>query len=366
MPKNSFTSVSRIFLSPILVALIFLLCEAIFRLVYFGPSAVLQPLHYRPAPIGEVGMLEAVPDRVVGYVLKPDLNTWYQGAPFHSNSRGQRNVNWPTEKPADTFRIAMLGDSVTMGAGVSDDQTYSVVLERLLNASGQGQWQVINFGVGGYKTPQMLASYPTNGTDAGFDLIIVPVYSVEAERLLEFSPAHFSLGAFPFYKDFAGFLRRNFFIVQALRQLTAKELQPLITDDWTPKRGNRGATPPPTVDVPRRQQPPPGKPFPVFVGDWARELEKSGTKVAIMLYPETVFGEIDENDKSNMRRIADRISQESGLPVFNLEESGLFTGEAIGVVYPGDHHPGPKGHEAVARALLPDILKLRQSPPSQQ
>jgi len=72
--------------------------------------------------------------------------------PVSMNSRGFRGPEFTAEKPASTFRIASLGDSRTFGLGVSDEDSYSQKLERLLDEQCQGDRdvEVLNLGIMGY------------------------------------------------------------------------------------------------------------------------------------------------------------------------------------------------------------------------
>lgn len=58
------------------------------------------------------------------------------------------------KKSTDAYRILMLGDSFTMGKGVSDDETFSTILERSLNAETtlmNGKWiEALNGGGDSY------------------------------------------------------------------------------------------------------------------------------------------------------------------------------------------------------------------------
>lgn len=69
---------------------------------------------------------------------------------------GFHDTEFPLEKPSGEFRALMLGDSVTMGFGVTYKETFSAHLEELLDA-GDAKFsthQVINTGVHGYSTFQ--------------------------------------------------------------------------------------------------------------------------------------------------------------------------------------------------------------------
>ena len=65
-------------------------------------------------------------------------------------------------KPAGTFRIVVLGDSITFGHYLREETTFPRLLEGQLRASGRAT-EVLNFGVGGYDVLQevsLLASRP--------------------------------------------------------------------------------------------------------------------------------------------------------------------------------------------------------------
>jgi len=72
------------------------------------------------------------------------------------NRWGFHDTDFPLEKPAREFRALMLGDSVTMGFGVTYAETFSAHLEELLDARDRKfvSHQVINTGVHGYSTFQ--------------------------------------------------------------------------------------------------------------------------------------------------------------------------------------------------------------------
>jgi len=72
------------------------------------------------------------------------------------NSLGFHDDEFPREKPAGELRGLMLGDSVTMGFGVTYAETFSQKLEEMLNERDgkHASHQVINAGVHGYSTFQ--------------------------------------------------------------------------------------------------------------------------------------------------------------------------------------------------------------------
>lgn len=73
--------------------------------------------------------------------------------PFTTNNRGMRGPgDYTYDKTPGVFRIAVLGDSFMFGVGVQTDETFSAVLEKMVNGSsgGAGKYQVYNFGVNSF------------------------------------------------------------------------------------------------------------------------------------------------------------------------------------------------------------------------
>lgn len=98
----------------------------------------------------------------LGWVHKPNVEFLYERSEFkvrvrYSNA-GLRDRDYPFEKPANTFRIAILGDSFVEAIQVPFDSVLSERLEARLNASRPDvrHYEVINFGSSGYGTCQQL------------------------------------------------------------------------------------------------------------------------------------------------------------------------------------------------------------------
>src|SRR5258708_39969473 len=62
-------------------------------------------------------------------------------------------------KPPGVRRVMVLGDSFTEGQGVKEPDTYPRRLESLLNASGQGRWEVRNFCFNDTASPEIYAAF---------------------------------------------------------------------------------------------------------------------------------------------------------------------------------------------------------------
>ena len=74
-----------------------------------------------------------------------------------TNAFGFRERSFPsTDKPSDVIRIAIVGDSVTLGFRVREEDTFARISEQTLNDLHHSKRiEVLNFGVDGYSTEQI-------------------------------------------------------------------------------------------------------------------------------------------------------------------------------------------------------------------
>jgi len=71
------------------------------------------------------------------------------------NSEGYHDIEHTIAKPVNTTRIVVIGDSITEGIGVTFNETYAKVLEKLLNNNSDNKkFEVINFGLARYSIVQ--------------------------------------------------------------------------------------------------------------------------------------------------------------------------------------------------------------------
>jgi len=82
----------------------------------------------------------------------PNIKGEMYGAYIEINSLGFRGKEYNSEKSNNTFRIVVLGDSVTFGIGVNNGDTYPAKLEKILNNNSKMNYEVWNLGLIGYNT----------------------------------------------------------------------------------------------------------------------------------------------------------------------------------------------------------------------
>jgi hypothetical protein len=100
-----------------------------------------------------------------GYSHRPNAE-WVQRsegfAKVRTNSRGFRDAEWEMEKPADTIRIAVLGDSFAEASQVDKEERFTELIEKQLGEQSlfKGRKvEVMNFGTSGYGTAQQLMTW---------------------------------------------------------------------------------------------------------------------------------------------------------------------------------------------------------------
>lgn len=157
------------------VALAFIVAEIGVRMLGFAPSELYT---YDP---------------YVGWKLKPGASGWqtHEGHAFVSvNDDGFRGPDYSFQKPPGTMRVAVIGDSFTEGQQVADDDTFSAVAQRILQAQCPFQFigkdgkpriidrvEVMNFGCDGYGTAQELITLKRWVWRYSPDLVVLMFFS---------------------------------------------------------------------------------------------------------------------------------------------------------------------------------------------
>ena len=122
-----------------------------------------------------------MPDPDRGIALRPSMEGWYRREGLNYvriNSDGLRDREHSKLKPADTLRIAVIGDSYAEALQVPMENAFWAVMEQRLQEcpafAGQ-KVEVINFGVSGYGTAQELITLRQHVWDYSPDIIMLAV-----------------------------------------------------------------------------------------------------------------------------------------------------------------------------------------------
>jgi lysophospholipase L1-like esterase len=121
-----------------------------------------------------------VTDSSRGYALRPNAAGWYRKENevyIHINSDGLRDREHLKPKPANTIRIAIIGDSYAEALQVPLENAFWQVLQsRMSSCNGTPKHiEAINFGVSGYGTSQELITLREHVWDYSPDIVLLAV-----------------------------------------------------------------------------------------------------------------------------------------------------------------------------------------------
>jgi lysophospholipase L1-like esterase len=126
--------------------------------------------------------------------------TW--GHLVRNNRYGFREREFKIPKPSETYRVMVLGDSLTWGAGLAVEERYTEIAERLLNkAFSEKTFELLNFGIPGGPTAEERDILTKFKAEVNPDLIVVGFclndpqpkrhdYSIEREKLTNSTMGH--------------------------------------------------------------------------------------------------------------------------------------------------------------------------------
>lgn len=239
-----------------------------------------------------------------------------------TNSFGWRDRERTLERPKDVFRIACLGDSVTFGQGVRQEEVFSRRLEEILNAQAGTtgpRFEALNFGVCGYNTWQERVSYEKYA--AKFDPQLVLIVMVHNDNTLyreeqEAGRLETSKGA----ESLFGNLRR----IQELRRQNL-DYSPCVAELYRLKEA----------------------------------CERDGRKFAVVLYR--------DSDYSAWNEMLDQVTEGmkgSGVPILDLGPTLLRHNFDDLKVHDVDFHPNEFSHRIAAEEIAKFLAeeKLLPSP----
>ncbi|GAK58886.1 hypothetical protein Isop_0179 [Candidatus Vecturithrix granuli] len=151
-----------------------LLCASFLFACILG-EFLLRFLGYYGIITSQVQNLRLVQDPVLDYRLVPKSSWIYNNLRYSINQHGWRDDEHDYQKPANTFRIVVLGDSVTQGYGVNLESTYAKQLEEKLNATSRTQYhyEVIIIALEGINTGQEAHLLEIEGLKYDPDLVII-------------------------------------------------------------------------------------------------------------------------------------------------------------------------------------------------
>jgi D-alanyl-lipoteichoic acid acyltransferase DltB (MBOAT superfamily) len=137
--------------------------------------------------IREAGGVQWTND-LLEFELLPSFATTIKRVPFTTNQWGMRDREYTLEKTAGTYRIALLGASHSMGAGVANAETFETIVEERLNRQrGNGEYEayeILNFAVAGYTAHQSAIQLAETAMKFAPDAVFYTAHANEGSRLV--------------------------------------------------------------------------------------------------------------------------------------------------------------------------------------
>jgi lysophospholipase L1-like esterase len=117
-------------------------------------------------------------NKLIGHVHRPSKSMELMDVMVDINSDGHRDKEYPVDK-SDKHRIIFLGDSLTFGWGVKEEETFATLIEEDMNS--QSPTEVINFGTGNYNTEQEVNLFIEKGLKYNPDKVVLFYFINDAE-----------------------------------------------------------------------------------------------------------------------------------------------------------------------------------------
>ncbi|MGZ3882982.1 MAG: hypothetical protein ACXVP0_15360 [Bacteroidia bacterium] len=142
--------------------------------------------------------LDKISDRTGDLLVqefRPGTSGTINGYTIKINPLGLRDLDYTVKKPENTYRIALIGGSYEMGAGISNDEVFEALTEERLNKrSAARKVEIWNYAVGGYTAIQHLEVVKRKVLQSHPDELILFAHNNELKRFAGFFSRYITLG----------------------------------------------------------------------------------------------------------------------------------------------------------------------------
>jgi hypothetical protein len=274
---------------------------------------------------------------------------------YRTNSQGFRGTKEYSLNPKEgVYRIVVQGDSVTLGYGVKDNETYSQVIEDMLRKKGINA-EVINMGVSGFGTAEELIQFNNVAKKYKPNLVILgyfqnddknnhvsKLYEVKDGTLQrkseEFQPGIYfrdRISSIPFYN----FLSQNSHLLTFFRNYFSsyiwRQLSEQVPDNVKSKKSNEKAS--------LLTQ--------LLLNKYIEDVTTSGTNLILL---DIVNKRFQTDFPQNIIVNEHTKIVETSSEFMKAKENG------IKLYYDVDSHPIAAGHQFIAKILTAKIMNSMQ------
>ena len=290
------------------------------------------------------------PDPKLYWKLKPnqDCYTKIDHKPVHINSHGTRGPDFETVKPANTIRILSLGDSRTFGWGLTQAETYSDQLQRLLQEQlGDGQKvEVINAGVNAWSYSQMLVYFRATALRYKPDVVVL----ADANQWTQFSEGNSAefVKKFMWRVRLKNFLRR-FAIYHYLVEVKLKSVYERQRTKFIPVDPTRDTL------FQEQQKADPNAMFRVTIEELCRLAQSNGVTPVLLYFP--TADDLNRTEIPPILKIKQAVHDTMNIPLVDL--TPVLRPEGKGLYLEADPvHLNARGNELVGRQLFQIVKPL--------
>lgn len=262
------------------------------------------------------------------YEFRPNVRRQYPAGMRITNSLGMPNPEYGYQKPPHTRRIALLGDSLSVGPFGHD---YVALLEDRLNQENltpeTQRFEVLNFSVYGYNVLQMMDVALYVAPKFHPDVYLVALTHIQAGGKKASTALHLARLELEGIDFKYGFLRQ----VGVKSGMQSGDHMNTLMRKLTP--------------------------FHFQMTQWALEQIRDhaaaeGAKMVIVLVPGPIPAEVEAQAFDDIRPTVDRI----GVPVIDLRDAFRFKNLSnLQVEYGVDVHPNQRGHQIIFESLYQAI-----------
>ena len=306
------------------------------------------------APLPErlpIMQMQANPDR--GWMMVPGANHYTYQHLVRVNSLGLRGRELGEKRPG-TLRVLALGDSLTYGQGVADDDTLPAYLEVFLNElDPEGRtWEVVNAGHRAYDTRQEVALLAELGWRIEPDVVVVFWYWNDIyERPIRTTYENLSQKDGPVAFDTGGRVEGWAWLRwQAVQVVRHSALAMYLYDRMNGRHHDPIAGKSREVGIAKLGQ---------HLDRLLRMSEKMGFQPWFVVVPDANLI-VGTNDSAAVEEDAVALATEKGLPVVRLLPALQALQRATGKVpvIPYDGHYLPAANRAMGRSTAQSLLGL--------
>ncbi len=285
-------------------------------------------------------------------LTRPNVSGIYRGVYYRSNSAGLRGPEYAPHPAPGVFRIAIFGDSFTMGDGVLEEQAYPHVLQRKLRRRYDQAFEVLNWGLAGVNTQQAVLRAASLAPHFNPDLLVYgfTVNDIEGEQYRHSAEIETQIA------QQVRYLRYSYSPSYLLRFAWPRLLS--LQELFSPARGGYLNE---LLDN-YLNNPAAWRDLEGALDELAAESKRLDTPVVVFIHTTLIYLNRLHPLRFAYSRLAEA-AQERGLPTIHSLEH--FHGQRAEELWVNevDPHPNDLGHEILAQALLDGLAEMPEAPP---